>query len=55
MDTVQLKVEWSLKAAKKLTSCACCMSGQGDINTCTRKGTCTCRDRGTCRGKGRVV
>jgi hypothetical protein len=30
MDTVQPKVEWSLKAAKKLTSCACCMPGQGD-------------------------
>lgn len=25
MDTVQPKVDWSLKAAKKLTSCACCM------------------------------
>jgi len=30
MDTVQPQVEWSLKAAKKLTSCACCMPGQGD-------------------------
>jgi hypothetical protein len=30
MDTVQPKVEWSLKAAKKLTSCACCMPGQGE-------------------------
>jgi hypothetical protein len=30
MDTVQPKVEWSLKAAKKLTSCACCMPGEGD-------------------------
>ena len=30
MDTVQPRVDWSLKAAKKLTSCACCMPGQGD-------------------------
>ena len=30
MDTVQPQKEWSLKAAKKLTSCACCMPGQGD-------------------------
>mmetsp|Transcript_235 Transcript_235/g.364 ORF Transcript_235/g.364 Transcript_235/m.364 type:complete len:575 (+) Transcript_235:51-1775(+) len=30
MDTVQPKKEWSLKAAKKLTSCACCMPGYGD-------------------------
>lgn len=30
MDTVQPKVEWSLKAAKKLTSCACCMPGEDD-------------------------
>lgn len=30
MDTVQPQVDWSLKAAKKLTSCACCMPGQGD-------------------------
>lgn len=30
MDTVQPRVEWSLKAARKLTSCACCMPGEGD-------------------------
>eukprot|EP00558_Chaetoceros_sp_UNC1202_P001878 CAMPEP_0197259816 /NCGR_PEP_ID=MMETSP1429-20130617/83714_1 /TAXON_ID=49237 /ORGANISM="Chaetoceros sp., Strain UNC1202" /LENGTH=300 /DNA_ID=CAMNT_0042724035 /DNA_START=962 /DNA_END=1864 /DNA_ORIENTATION=- len=30
MDTVQPKADWSLKAAKKLTSCACCMPGEGD-------------------------
>lgn len=30
MDTVQPKIDWSLKAAKKLTSCACCMPGEGD-------------------------
>ncbi len=30
MDTVQPREEWSLKAAKKLTSCACCMPGEGD-------------------------
>ena len=30
MDTVQPKVEWFLKAAKKLTSCACCMPGEDD-------------------------
>lgn len=30
MDTVQPQKEWSLKAAKKLTSCACCMPGEGD-------------------------
>lgn len=30
MDTVQPKLEWSLKAAKKLTSCACCMPGEED-------------------------
>ncbi len=30
MDTVQPQLDWSLKAAKKLTSCACCMPGQGD-------------------------
>ncbi len=30
MDTVQPKKEWSLKATKKLTSCACCMPGEGD-------------------------
>ena len=30
MDTVQPKVDWILKAAKKLTSCACCMPGEGD-------------------------
>lgn len=30
MDTVQPKIEWSLKAAKKLTSCACCMPGEDD-------------------------
>jgi hypothetical protein len=30
IDTVQPKADWSLKAAKKLTSCACCMPGQGD-------------------------
>ena len=30
MDTVQPKVEWSLKAAKKMTSCACCpLPGEG--------------------------
>lgn len=30
MDTVQPQKEWSLKAAKKLTSCACCMPGEGE-------------------------
>ena len=30
MDTVQPKVEWSLKAAKKMTSCACCIRGPGE-------------------------
>ena len=30
MDTVQPSEDWSLKAAKKLTSCACCMPGEGD-------------------------
>ncbi len=30
MDTVQPSEEWSLKAAKKMTSCACCMPGEGD-------------------------
>lgn len=29
-DTVIPKVEWSLKAAKKLTSCACCFPGEED-------------------------
>ena len=30
LDTVQPKTHWSLKAAKKLTSCACCFPGQGE-------------------------
>jgi len=29
-DTVVPKKEWSLKAAKKLTSCACCFPGEGE-------------------------
>jgi len=29
IDTVQPNKEWSLKAAKKMTSCACCMPGEG--------------------------
>lgn len=30
LDTVQPKEDWSLKAAKKLKSCMCCMPGEGD-------------------------
>lgn len=30
LDTVQPKEDWSLKAAKKLKSCLCCMPGEGD-------------------------
>ena len=29
-DTVIPKKEWSLKAAKKMTSCACCFPGEED-------------------------
>jgi len=30
LDTVQPKEDWSLKAAKKLKSCMCCLPGEGD-------------------------
>eukprot|EP00571_Detonula_confervacea_P004472 CAMPEP_0172325472 /NCGR_PEP_ID=MMETSP1058-20130122/54113_1 /TAXON_ID=83371 /ORGANISM="Detonula confervacea, Strain CCMP 353" /LENGTH=578 /DNA_ID=CAMNT_0013042023 /DNA_START=146 /DNA_END=1879 /DNA_ORIENTATION=- len=30
LDTVQPKEDWSLKAAKKLKSCMCCIPGEGD-------------------------
>jgi hypothetical protein len=30
LDTVQPKEDWSLKAAKKLKSCLCCIPGEGD-------------------------
>lgn len=30
LDTVQPKEDWSLKAAKKLKSCLCCLPGEGD-------------------------
>lgn len=30
LDTVQPKPDWSLKAAKKLKSCLCCLPGEGD-------------------------
>lgn len=30
LDTVQPKDDWSLKAAKKLKSCMCCIPGEGD-------------------------
>ena len=30
LDTVQPREDWSLKAAKKLKSCLCCLPGEGD-------------------------
>ena len=30
LDTVQPKEDWSLKAAKKLKSCLCCIPGEGE-------------------------
>lgn len=31
LDTVHPKIEWSLKAARKVTSCVCCMMGESEI------------------------
>mmetsp|Transcript_178 Transcript_178/g.285 ORF Transcript_178/g.285 Transcript_178/m.285 type:complete len:512 (-) Transcript_178:97-1632(-) len=52
MDTVQPKAEWSLKAAKKMTSCACCMPGQGDEESDEEEDKSESETEGVGAGKG---